>query len=153
MKNKLEIDYFKLTDEDLAQYKKCGRRSLIIRTIFFLMFLPIYIMFVLEAIKLSYSYIYILLATILYLVSFCGSYIIYFVGKPYGIRYGRVSKKTSYSNGKYSGYKYNVYFDDIHKSIINANIHSTKEHYVIMPKDKVKVIKTKMNALYIFVSE
>lgn len=153
MKKKLEIAFFELTEEDLAQYKILGKRSLITRIIFFFLFLPIYIIFILAVVKLTYSYIYIFLLTVFYLGIFFTSYFIYFAFDPVGIRYGRVSKQTYIYCGKYSGYKYNVYFDDIHKSITNVMIHTTKQLTTVMPKDKVKVVKTRFGALYIFIYE
>jgi len=150
---KQEIDYFELTAEDLAQFKMLGKRSFITRIIFFLIVLPIYIILILGACELPFSCILILVLTILYVGGFFATDFIYFSFKPLGIRYGRVSKKIHVYNGKYSGYKYNVYFDDINKRITNVLIHPTKEHLTIAVKDKVKVIKTRFGALYIFVYE
>ncbi len=147
MKRKSKIDYFPLTQEDLNEYKVIAKRSLKIRFIFFLIFLLPYINLVLDSFKSS-SYINIIIFTIFYTGIFY-TYFIYFAFKPVGIRYGRISKKFSVIRSVY----YNVYFDDIHESLVKVNIHSTKEHPTASLKDKVKVVKTRFGALYIYVYE
>ena len=147
MKRKSKIDYFPLTQEDLNEYKVIAKRSLKIRFIFFLIFLLPYINLVLDSFKSS-SYINIIIFTIFYTGIFY-TYFIYFVFLLVGIRYGRISKKFSVIRSVY----YNVYFDDIHESLVKVNIHSTKEHPTASLKDKVKVVKTRFGALYIYVYE
>lgn len=153
MKRKLKIDYFPLTEEELREYKTIAKRSLIIRCIFFIIFLPGYVALSIEALELPFSYIRIIIYTILYIVFFFITYFIYFAFKPIGIRYGRISKRTSYQYRYYGKIRYNVYLEDIHKSLTKVKVNITKEHPVARLKDKVKVIKTKFGLVYIYVYE
>lgn len=146
-----ELEYFELAEVDFIQYKKYAKKRLIHCTMFYCIFFPIFIIIAKEIIDKSYSLIWILITFILYtLLVFC-PYIIYFAGKPSGIRYGTISKKVLIRYGRYGGYKYNIYFKDIHKSLIEKNIVLNREHPVVNVHDKVKVIKSKFGFLYIFV--
>lgn len=152
-KRSVGIDYLALTREDLRQYRQCKKRNLRISAAVFGILLPVMILYVYEIIRSDWPII--LAAVLLAGYGMCcfGSYIVYFAGKPRGIRYGRISKKISVPNhyGRYSGsgYKFNVYFEDIHKSITNVIISPANRRRIIMRNDRVKVVKSRMGALYI----
>lgn len=148
------ITYGELTPEDLAQYRKYGKKRLIVSAVFFLLLSPILLYPPFKIITdRGHSPVWICLVFIVYALGCFGSYIIYFAGKPRGIRYGKVSGKIWAPHGKYSGYKFNIYFEDIHKSITKVIISPTKRHRVIMRNDRVKVVKSGMGALYIMVDD
>lgn len=105
------IDYCELTPEDLVQYRKYGKRRLLVSAVFFCLLSPVLLYSPLEIIiKCGIPLIWIFPVFIVYALGCFGSYIIYFAGKPRGIRYGRVSKKIPVA-GKYRGCRFNVCFD------------------------------------------
>lgn len=143
------IDLHELTPEDLAQYRKHGKRRLIVSAVFFCLLSPILLYPPFEIIiNRGYSPVWLCPVFIVYALGCFGSYIIYFAGKPRGIRYGRISRKIPHRNGKFYGYKFNVYFEDIHKSMTDVIIPLNKEHPTIRINDGVKVIKSRFGALY-----
>lgn len=150
LKKGADIDWQELSPKELAQYKKAGRKNLLICSAVFFAVLPAIIVSSLEiGRRFPFAVVWICLIVIIYVcICFC-DYAVYFAGKPRGIRYGRVSKKISRNRGRYWGYLYNVYFEDIHKSITNVAIQYTKGHPVIMRNDRVKVIRSRLGAFHI----
>lgn len=147
-KKKDNIEYFELSEKELKIYKGCAFRSLRIRLIFFCLLIPIYIIYCIELFgKFSIPFIRCTAVFMGFFIGFFGTWIYRFAGKPRGARHGRVSKKIRVSAGKYSGYTFNIYFEDIHKSLTRQSIYITKEHPVIMRGDPVMVVKSHLGAL------
>ena len=66
--------------------------------------------------------------------------------KPIGIRYGRISWKYISRNSRHTYRSYNVYFEDIHRSLKRATaIYDDR----LELKENVKVVKTKLGRVYI----
>ena len=147
-----KIEYLNLTQEDMIEYKQYGKRRLKMCAIFCAICFPI---FLISAIELSqqYSAVWIIIAFIIYILGVFSSYIIRFAGKPVGVRYGKISKTVYVRQGKYSAYKFNIYFEDIDKSLFKVNVVKTKQHPTPRLQDKVKVFKSRFGALYIVVSD
>lgn len=154
LKKGANIDWKELSSEELLQYRKAGRKSLLLGLAVFCAFLPAMIVFSVEIIKkVPAASAGVILAFAVYIFACFGDYAMYFAGRPRGIRYGRVSRKISRNRGRYWGYVYNVYFEDIHKSVTNVMIRHTKSHPVIMKGDRVMVIRSRLGGLYIVFTE
>lgn len=152
-RRKDNIEYLELTEHELAQYRQHGRKSLCIRVIFFFLLIPIYIIYCIEIFsKFPVPLVWCLITLLVYVTAFIGGWVFRFAGTPRGIRHGKVSKKIPVG-GKYRGYRFNIYFEDIHKSITNKIIQPTKAHPVIMRGDSVMVVKSYMGARYIMLCD
>lgn len=143
-------DFSELTEEDWEEYNSLKTKSFLIRLIFFLILFPVYIILIIEALNTPYSVFRCLGITVIYFGLFWILYIVRFAGKPVGILYGRISKKTVEKLGRYHGYRYNVYIESIDETIKNIQIPLTKECPVIMKNDSVKIVKTRLGALYVW---
>jgi len=146
LKKKLKkIVFDEVKDEDLKLYNKVKKYSWKLREILFFIFLPILILLIFDYINKELYYL-IPFTIIVFILLIFLSHFLYFYAKPVGIKEGRVSCKWI----KYSkcGYKYNIYFEDINKSITDVRLYAYKEHPVVQRNDSVKVYKTKLGLIY-----
>ena len=150
MKEDKDIEFLKLSDEDLKQFNRYKKNFFYIYLcIFIVLVLPIIEASINENFKDKKNIVYIF-CQIIFTTIFIWNYIKYFLGKPVGIRYGYVSKKISDNIGKYKGFKVNIHFRDIDKTIYKKRVHINKNHNHIKVNDKVGVIKTKLGYYFIF---
>lgn len=149
-KRKDNIEYLPLSEEEFSLYRSRKKKSLLIRSIIFFVLLPVIIIGCMDFYK-SFSKPFLcsfFVCSVLVLSCFA-EWVYCYAGTPRGKRYGRISKKIRVIRGKYSGYVFNVYFEDIHKSLIKQYIQPSRSHLVIMPNDSVLVIKSRLGANFI----
>ncbi len=147
---RVNIEYQPLTEKEHALYRHFSKKSLIIRSVVFFVLLPLIVIACVDFYKSAskpFLCSFFICSTLV--LSCFAEWVYIYAGKPRGCRYGRISKKTRVYRGKYSGYVFNVYFEDIHKSLINQYIQPIRKHPVIMPNDSVFVVKSRHGANFI----
>lgn len=140
------IEFLKINEDDFKQFRLCSKRRLKFCLLFGGIFTPMPLTLVSEiAPKLNVSFFACaVLFEILYVFLALAPWWLYYAGKPKGIRYGRISAKNPERAGQYSGYSYNIYFKDIHSSLMRIWISDMLpgNHYKqIKLKDSIKVVK------------
>ncbi|WP_167958017.1 hypothetical protein [Anaerosporobacter faecicola] len=141
-----DIDFNQISKEDRMQFSLYSKRRMRFCLLFGGICSPLSFMLANEiATTYQLSFFKCVIATVILYVSLASApWWIYYAGKPKGIRYGRISAKNAERAGQYRGYNYNVYFEDIHKSLMHVRISTIVpgHHYKhLKVKDPVKVVK------------
>ena len=128
-KDKSGIEFFKLTNDDLKEYKKIARKGSIFNIFGFISGLVLCCVGFIEynpwkfvdtwniATMICYVIIgiaFIITALYCLMLLLLGIELLF---KQIGIRYGRISRKYINGNSRNTYRSYNVYFEDIHRSL------------------------------------
>lgn len=141
-----DIEFFKINEDDLKQFKLYNKRRLKLCLLFGGICTPIPLTLVSDlAPKIGVSFIACaVILEVLYVFLALAPWWLYYAGKPKGIRYGRISAKNPERAGKYRGYNYNIYFEDIHCSLMHVRISDVipgNQYKALNVKDTIKVVK------------
>jgi hypothetical protein len=141
-----EINFIKISEDDLRQFKLYSKRRLKLCLLFGGILAPLSLILASElATKADVSFfVCTVVIEVLYVFLALAPWWIYYAGKPKGIRYGRISAKNPERAGQYSGYSYNIYFEDIHKSLVKVRVSEVvpgNQYKGLKIKDSIKVVK------------
>lgn len=141
-----EIDFNKISEDDLMQFKLYSKRRLKFCLFFGGICAPLFLILAREkATETGVSFIVCAFVIgILYVFLALAPWWIYYAGKPKGIRYGHISAKNPERAGRYSGYNFNIYFRDIHKSLVKVRVSEVgpgNQYKSLKVKDSIKVVK------------
>ena len=137
-----------LSDDELVIYNYLKKMSLFWHLFIFILLLLCLILSIFENYENNIFYLTNIIDVIIS-IFLLFDYFKNFFGKPVGIVYGHISKRTDVGACKYSGYKYNIKLDNDNITFHNVQwLHISKFHQGNKVGDRVCVIKSRLGFYY-----